>query len=314
MPKKRAKMGERWGGRKVKRDWKEVDEKLIKRGEFYLDIEFVESWDEDTKRMNRGKRGRPFRYPEAFIAWMSLVRVFFSMPYRQMQGFAQRLSVFIPLKAADYTTLCKRIAASSMPFDASLLERDDMVVALDSTGFRVTNRGEWINRVGESERARRGWLKVHIAVNVETKEVLGLEITREDVKDCACFESLVLQSLEHGTVKRVLADGGYDDRKAFNVLDDLGIEPGIKTRENASTRPSRARSQSYLRASVVRDRLKYGYEAWREKTGYGKRWNVESVISAIKRIFKETLSARTWQGMIREVQTKMAMYNLLVNL
>ncbi len=62
---KRLRKDERWGGEKagVKRDWKEVDERLIKRGEFYLDIEFVESWDEDTKKMNRGKRGRPFRVP-----------------------------------------------------------------------------------------------------------------------------------------------------------------------------------------------------------------------------------------------------------
>lgn len=313
MARKCVKKGERWGGQdRGKRDWKAIDEKLVRRGEFYLDVEFVESWDEDTKKMNKGKRGRPFRYPEPFITWMSLVRVFCSMPYRQLQGFAQKLSGFISLEAADYTTLFKRIATSQVPFDIMLLDRDDMVVALDSTGFCITNRGEWINRFGG--KATRSWLKVHVAVNVETKEVLGLEITRQNVNDLACFQSLVSQSLEHGTVKTVLADGGYDDRKAFNILDDLGIRPGIKTRENASTRPSRARSQSYLRAKEVRYRLKHGYEAWREKTGYGKRWNVESVISTIKRVFGETLSARSWQGMIREIQVKMAMYNLMINL
>jgi len=310
MAKKRA----RKAGAGKKRDWREVDERLIKRGEFYLDIEFVESWDEDAKRMNRGKRGRPFRYPEAFIQWMSLVRVFFSMPYRQMQGFVQKLSVFVPLRAADYTTLFKRIAASNVPFDACLLDREDMVVALDSTGFRVTNRGEWINHVGETGRSRKGWLKVHVAVDVETREVVGLEVSREDVRDHAYFESLVMQSLEHGTVKKVLADGGYDSRSAFNLLDRLEIEPAIKTRENATTTLTCQGVSSPLRAKVAKYRERYGYNSWREKVEYGKRWNVEGVFSALKRIFKETLSARTWQGMIREVHTKMAMYNLLVNL
>jgi hypothetical protein len=312
MAKKGVKKGERWGDCGVKRDWKEINEKLVRRGEFYLDVEFVESWDEDTRRMNRGKRGRPFRYPEAFIAWMSLIRAFCSMPYRQMQGFANKLSGFIPMEAADYTTLFKRIAVSQVPFDTMLTDRDDMVVALDSTGFCISNRGEWINRFGE--KTTRSWLKVHLAVNVETKEVLGMEITRQNSHDLESFQSLVQQSLEHGTVKKILADGGYDDRKAFNILDSLGIEPGIKTRENASARPSRAHSQSYLRAREVRYRLKHGYNAWKEKTGYGKRWNVESVISAIKRVFRETLSARTWQAMIREVQTKISMYNLMINL
>lgn len=305
--------GERWGDGevKVKRDWREVNDKYVRRGEFYLDIEFVESWDEDTKKMNQGKRGRPFRYPEAFIAWMSLVRVFCQMPYRQMQGFAQQLSCFLPLKAADYSTLFKRIASSDLPFDACLLDREDVVVALDSTGFCISNRGEWINRWGDRER--RSWLKVHLAVDVDSKEVLGLEITRETVRDYACFESLVLQSLDHGTVRKVLADSGYDDRKAFNVLDGLGIEPGIKTRGNASTNPTRGKITSPLRAKVARYRKRYGYKTWSKKTGYGKRWNVEGVISTLKRVFGETLSARSWQGMIREVQVKMAMYNLLVN-
>jgi Transposase DDE domain len=314
MAKKRLRKGERWGCYEDKRDWKAVDEKLVKRGEFYLDIEFVESWDEDTKRMNRGKRGRPFRYPEAFIAWMSVVHVFFCMPYRQMQGFAERLSRFIPLKSADYTTLFKRIAAASLPFDASLLDCEDMVVALDSSGFRVTNRGEWINRVGMTGRERKGWLRVHIAVNVESKEVLALEVTREEVRDHACFEGLVMQSLEHGTVKQLLADGGYDSRGAFNLLDDLGIEPGIKTRENATTNITRDGLACPLRAKTVRYRKRYGYKTWSKKTGYGQRWNVESVFSALKRIFRETLSARSWQGMIREIHVKMAMYNLLLSL
>jgi len=314
MAKKRAGKVGRDETKEKKRDWRAEDERLIKRGEFYLDIEFVESWDEDAKRMNRGKRGRPFRYPQTFIQWMSLIHTFFRMPYRQMQGFAEKLSVFIPLRAADYTTLFKRIAQEDLPFDAMLLDREDRIIAVDSTGFRVTNRGEWINRVGKTGRPRRGWLRVHVAVDVETKEVLGLEVTKETVMDHQCFPSLIEQSLRHGTVKRVLGDGGYDGRNEFSLLEDLGIEPGIKTRENASTSPSRARRQSYLRAEEVRYRQKHGYQSWRDKTGYGKRWNVESVFSALKRIFGETLVAHSWQGLKREIQTRMAAYNLLLSL
>jgi len=38
-------------------DWKGVDERLVKRRELLLSLEFLEGYDRELKRMNRGKVG-----------------------------------------------------------------------------------------------------------------------------------------------------------------------------------------------------------------------------------------------------------------
>ena len=41
-------------------DWKETDERLIRRGELILDPSLLESHEQELKTMNKGRRGRPF--------------------------------------------------------------------------------------------------------------------------------------------------------------------------------------------------------------------------------------------------------------
>ena len=63
---------ERWGRPYPdKRDWSIYNERLVRRGEFYLSLAFIDQWDELLARMNAGNRGRSFQYPEPFIAWMA---------------------------------------------------------------------------------------------------------------------------------------------------------------------------------------------------------------------------------------------------
>ncbi len=58
----------RWGKKyEDKRNWKEYNEKLVKRGELYLSLEFLETWRTELEKMNADKIGRPFSYPEHHI-------------------------------------------------------------------------------------------------------------------------------------------------------------------------------------------------------------------------------------------------------
>ena len=136
---------ERWGRPYPDtRDWSIYNDLLVKRGGFYLSLDFVDQWDTQLAQMNAGKRGRPFQYPESFIAWMVSIHVLLQVPYRQADGFVRRLAAFIPgLNAADYTTLFRRIQCLDLPLlVAPELLAEDITVAVDSTGIKVTNRGE----------------------------------------------------------------------------------------------------------------------------------------------------------------------------
>ncbi|MEM2259201.1 MAG: IS5/IS1182 family transposase, partial [Candidatus Thermoplasmatota archaeon] len=34
------------------RNWKEYNEQLVRRGEFYISLDFMETWDEELEEMN----------------------------------------------------------------------------------------------------------------------------------------------------------------------------------------------------------------------------------------------------------------------
>jgi hypothetical protein len=57
---------------------------------------------------------------------------------------------------------------------------NDIVIALDSTGIKVGNRGECMRH---KWHVRKGYLKIHVAVDIEQKRIVSLEVTSEEVLD-----------------------------------------------------------------------------------------------------------------------------------
>ncbi len=95
--------------------------------------------------------------------------------------------------------------------------------------------------------------------------------------------------------------------RCFSYLKKKGVsKPGVKTRKNAVASDDSDRSESTL------EMKKLGYNSWKKVHGYGRRWSVESVISAIKRIFGETVRATSPEGMIKEARRMVASYSILL--
>jgi len=198
----------------------------------------------------------------------------------------------------------------SLTVNPDILSKD-VIVAVDSTGIKVTNRSEWMR---EKWKIRRGWIKVHAMIDVKTNEILGLEVTDESVRDDQLFESLIEQTTNHRdewSIQQVLGDGAYDRNHIFNYLEKHDMHSGIKTRTNAA----RSSHGSAFRAESVRERDDLGgYREWADKVGYGMRWKVEGLFSSVKRIFGESVRASSKEGMLREVMMKFNCYNFLVSM
>lgn len=293
------------------RNWQEYNESLVKRGEMYLTFSFLDSWEKDLEKLNHGKLGRRFAYPWAFIELLMMIHVIFHLPYRQLEGFLRKLSELIPeIKSTDYTNIWRRGTQLKLNIPETISASDDPVVlAVDSTGIKVTNRGEWMR---EKWKIHRGWIKVHLAVDVKTKEIVAIEVTDERVSDGSKFNSLVNQAEENLSgrkIKEALGDGAYDRREIFDHLQQKGIQPVIKIRSNANTK---ARG-SPARARAVQELKDLGYQSWKEKYNYGRRWAAESVFSAIKRISGEHVMATKTENMMQEVVLKFAFYNLIIH-
>jgi hypothetical protein len=60
-------------------DWKEADERLIRRGELILDPKFLENPRQELKTMNKHKRGRNYHIADTYIQLLAAVRYLYSM-------------------------------------------------------------------------------------------------------------------------------------------------------------------------------------------------------------------------------------------
>jgi hypothetical protein len=287
------------------RDWNGYNEALVKRGLILLDLDFVAGWSRELKAMNEGKEGGRYRYPESFIKLLAVVHTYV-LPYRQLEGFMRELSQYVDgLKAPDYTTIWWRIA--KMKFDlASSVDLDkDVTIAVDSSGIKVSNRGEWIHK---KWRVQRGFIKVHIAVDTKTKQILAIEVTKEDVGDGRMFGRLVRGSSGVANVVKVIGDGAYDSKVNFHLASELDIEPLIRVRKNASFRADGCMPRKF----AVVEQL--GNDGWRREKGYGYRWMVESAFSCLKRTFGEYICAVKWPNIVKELLLKASIYNLFMKM
>lgn len=267
---------------------------------------FLANWSRELKAMNEGKEGARFRYPESLIKLLAVIHAYL-LPFRQLEGFTKALTGHIGgLKTPDYTTMWWRASRMKVKLDTSIKRDEDVTIALDSSGIKVSNRGEWMR---QKWGMRRGFIKIHLAVDVRTKEILSMEVTREDVSDGRELKPLVEEASSKADVKKVLGDGAYDSRENFRFLDHRGIEPAIKVRKNSSTK---ARG-CMPRKLVVTEQLK-DPERWKKKHGYGFRWIAESAISSLKRMFGEYVSSISWRNIVNELLFKASIYNLFIRM
>ncbi len=86
---------------------------------------------------------------------------------------------------------------------------------------------------------KKGYLKIHVAVNVKTKKILSIKVTDEHVHDSKALPELIDNIIESDSVTsigKLFADGAYDSNDVFRYTADNGILPCIKVRNNARIR------------------------------------------------------------------------------
>lgn len=275
-----------------------------------LDLEFLRTWEDDLEGMNTEKNGRPYEYPEEFIRFLGVLHVLFNLPYRQTEGFVRALGRFVPnLRKPDHATIHRRVSKLSFDIEDSLFRSSHpVVIAIDASGVKVTNRGGWIR---EKWKKRKGYLKIHFAVNTKTKEVDAFEVTTEETGDTRMFKALVDGASEVNDIDSVVADAAYDSKDNFNHLAKNGIKPGIKIKRGYSKRGG---AKGRARRRAIRELEKQGYEGWKEAVDYGHRWSVETCFSSFKRTFGEFVKAKKFENMVGEIALKVFTYNMLINL
>ena len=151
------------------------------------------------------------------------------MAYRQTEGIAQGHAKGKVPSIPDYTTINRRINRLDVRIkdtDSKNKEFKDeyIIVAIDSTGIKVTNRGQWMRDKWHIKN-KKGYLKIHIAVNVKTKKILSMKVTDEHVHDSKALPELVNGAIKLDkkiTIGELFADGAYECNDIFRYLGDNG--------------------------------------------------------------------------------------------
>lgn len=203
-------------------------------------------------------------------------------------------------RAPDYTTIFRREKKLKVPVNLRVGNAGEpAAIAIDATGWKVTNRGEW------KRGGRKGWVKLHVAVNVKTKEIVSVRLTDEGVHDCEVAEPLIREASRELHLVKLLADGVYDSKDLFNLLQELGVEPVIRVRKDSSrlARGCPARRRMVLSQQAI---------SCRSQAFPAILAVAETAFSTLKRRFGEFVRALKPVYAFQELLIKCFVYNLLI--
>lgn len=117
-------------------------------------------------------------------------------------------------KVPTYSLICKR-AKQLMGCLPKLSSRQPTTVIVDPTGIKVQGEGEWKVKVHGKGRLRE-WIKMHVALDAKTQEIVGEITTEASVDDGKAFP-IVMDQVSN-RVQTVIGDGAYDDKEVRALI------------------------------------------------------------------------------------------------
>ncbi len=185
------------------------------------------------------------------------------------------------------------------------------LAAIDGTGFEahhtsryfVRRRAKGLQAV-QSTTYRR-WPKVGLVCDCDSHLILAAVPGRGPSPDHPHVVDVMRAAVRRRPIDTLLADAGYDGEWVHVFLrNELHITSIIPAKIG---RPTAKPPSGYHRRMM---RRYFGRP--REQRRYGQRWQVETVMSMIKRRLGETLSARSYRRQCRAMLLKVIAHNVLI--
>lgn len=311
------------------RNWSEYNKSLVKRGQLLLSIpsDYVDHLYYQAPQRKGGQK----LYSSEMYEFLLNIKVFLRLPWRATVGFAQALlqKAFpdLSLQIPDYSHAsreCRNLKLKIKPVGINL--KEGLNIAFDSTGVNVYSTSGYHQRKYGKEglhRKRDQWKKVHLAVDLDSMQILSMAYTASGVNDCEVIDEL-WDSIP-GPINSVRADGAYD---TFDVYErghhegtQIIVPPAItsKTQDELKKQPKIRRNFLELRDRAIHfirqfETFKEGLKQWKKDSNYHLRSLVETTMFRLKRIFGFNLSLKTDEGRRNELITKINFLNQMAAL
>jgi hypothetical protein len=293
-------------------NWAEYEAGLRRRGSLtlWMTAEALSSW-QAAKRTTRG--GQP-RYSDLAIETALTVGLVFGLRLRQTEGLLTSVLELMGLDLAvpDHTTLSRRARTWHSPEGRQgrrIPSEGPVHILIDSTGLQVYGAGQWLEEK-HGARSRRGWRKLHLALDADSGEIVAHVMTDQDTGDASQVDPVLNQIAV--PIGQFTADGAYDGNPTYDAVTShsvgamVVIPPRAKAVERSDTEPSNQRDR-HIAAITTEGRMK-----WQAVTGYGKRSLVETAIGRYKAIIGRRLRARSFGAQQTEVAIGCAVLNRML--
>ena len=270
----------------------------------------LREWKSQLQTMNNKKVGAPFKYSRSFILLAVVLLYLKHLSYRRLVAELYILTGIRISKSQLYDRIMK--LSLSINIDGFLNEKL-MEIAVDATGFKPTEKGNWrIINHENGEVKRDGYIKFMGAVDLKTLSIVSGFIGDAQTADITLFEPL-FEEIRNRT-KVLYGDGSFDTFKVYRKCIEAGIIPVIRPDKNAIVRYNKDGLPRDLRSYYVDFIKKNGYHEWSRRFNFGKRWLVEIVYSKFKRLFGEIIKSKKEENIRQEFTLKIWIYNALTAL
>ena len=281
------------------RNWREYERGLRSRGDvtIWLSEDAIAAWVPPKNGLRGGQR----RYSNLAVRTALTLRVVFSLPLRQTEGFLDSLLrlMGLNLKAPDHTTLSRRNQIVAVPpltrsYDGPI----DLIV--DSTGLKILGCGEWNAHKHKASKKRRDWRKLHIGVDAEGF-IVASELTASS-RDDASTHSLLFSTQSRfpsgvSPQTEPTTTGQSTINSARPVTENVVIV--IPPRRSAlSAGPT---DGPWAQRDTALERIRQvGRREWQKESGYRQQARVENSFFRYKSVFGGGLKARHGKTQRRE--------------
>ena len=281
-------------------NWAEYDRALVNRGS--LTVWFDEASVKDTWTPPRPVgRGKPGLYSDAAIQTCLTLKALFRLPYRATEGLLKSLMQLcqLDLPVPDHTHMSRRAGTLAVQIPRRA-RSGPMHVVVDSTGLKIFGEGEWkVRQHGVGKR--RTWRKIHLAVDANAKDIIGIEVTTADWGDCEVLPGLLAQV--EGDIAQVSADGAYDTQDCHEAIAEHGAKATIPPRDGAIPW-----GDDHPRDGILTEIDSMGREGWKEASGYHKRSLAENMMFRLKQL-GDRLYSRVFENQVAEGHVRAAIIN-----
>ena len=301
-----------------KRDWSSYNVAQMTEGEafkVYLKqlSELADELADELAPKKNSKMGRP-SLPLSELVFCAVMKVSSGLSSRRASVLSKNAeeenliennvhynSVNKFMVREDVTPILRELVRLS----ASPLSSIEHDFAIDSSGFRLNQYGDWCTQKHDVKRAH-DFVKCHISSGVLSNIIADVVITPssgEGTADVKNFANLLEGTTGHFKVEQVSADKGYLSSANYTAAAKMHVEPFIMFKKNSKATGSSAWNKAFINAVNAP-------EEW--LSNYHKRSNVESTFGALKERYGETLKSKTYTGQVNEILCKVIAYNISV--